>query len=83
MKTGGQSVAVGAALMIALKLIERLIGVISTIILARLLIPEDFGLVAMAMAVLAILELAGQFGFDHAIIRQTTRRERTLTRPGR
>ena len=70
MKTGGQSVAIGAALMVALKLIERLIGVVSTIILARLLIPEDFGLVAMAMAVLAILELAGQFGFDHAIIRQ-------------
>lgn len=70
MKRGGQSIAVGAALMIALKLIERLIGIISTIILARLLIPEDFGIVAMAMAVLAILELAGQFGFDHAIIRQ-------------
>lgn len=56
--------------MILLKLLERMLGVLSTIVLARLLIPEDFGLVAMAMAVFAILELAGQFGFDHAIIRQ-------------
>lgn len=65
----GKSVTVGALWMIALKFIERSIGVVSTIILARLLIPADFGLVAMAMAIFAILELAGQFGFDHAIIR--------------
>lgn len=65
----GRTVAVGALWMIALKFIERGIGVVSTVILARLLIPADFGLVAMAMAVFAILELAGQFGFDHAIIR--------------
>lgn len=65
----GKSVAVGALWMIALKFIERSIGVVSTIILARLLIPADFGLVAMAMAIFAILELVGQFGFDHAIIR--------------
>lgn len=65
----GKSVAVGALWMITLKFIERSIGVVSTIILARLLIPADFGLVAMAMAIFAILELAGQFGFDHAIIR--------------
>ena len=55
--------------MIGLKLIERSIGLVSTVILARLLMPADFGLVAMAMAVFAILELAGQFGFDHALIR--------------
>lgn len=65
----GRSVAIGAAWMIALKFIERTIGVVSTVILARLLVPADFGLVAMAMAIFAILELAGQFGFDHAIIR--------------
>lgn len=66
----GKSVAAGALWMIALKVIERSIGVISTTILARLLIPADFGLVAMAMAIFAILELTGQFGFDHAIIRK-------------
>ncbi|WP_341647575.1 lipopolysaccharide biosynthesis protein [Thauera humireducens] len=66
----GKSVAAGALWMIALKVIERSIGVVSTTILARLLIPADFGLVAMAMAIFAILELTGQFGFDHAIIRK-------------
>lgn len=66
----GKSVATGALWMIALKVIERSIGVISTTILARLLIPADFGLVAMAMAIFAVLELTGQFGFDHAIIRK-------------
>ncbi len=55
--------------MIVLKVIERSIGVVSTVILARLLVPADFGLVAMAMAVYAILELLGTFGFDHALIR--------------
>lgn len=65
----GRSVAIGAAWMIALKFIERSIGVVSTVILARLLVPADFGLVAMAMAVFAVLELIGQFGFDYAIIR--------------
>ncbi len=54
--------------MVFFKLTERSIGLISTIILARLLIPEDFGLIAMAMSIIAILELLGAFGFDVAII---------------
>tara|TARA_R100000005_G_scaffold87841_1_gene57285 strand:+ start:11545 stop:12993 length:1449 start_codon:yes stop_codon:yes gene_type:complete len=58
--------------MVGLKLIERSIGMLSTVILARLLMPEDFGLVAMAMAVVALLEVLGQFGFDFALIRNRT-----------
>lgn len=56
--------------MVVLKLIERSIGLVSTVILARLLIPADFGLVAMAMAVFAMLEILGQFGFSQDLIRQ-------------
>jgi O-antigen/teichoic acid export membrane protein len=37
-------------------------------VLVRLLEPADFGLVAMATTVLAMLELFGQFGFDMALI---------------
>ncbi len=66
----GKHMAVGAAWMIGLKLIERGIGFVSTLVLARLLVPADFGLVAMAMAVVAFVEIAGQFGFDLALIRQ-------------
>lgn len=62
--------ASGAFWMVALKFIERSIGFVSTVLLARLLVPADFGLVAMAMAVLSLLEVVGNFGFDQALIRQ-------------
>lgn len=55
--------------MVLAKLAERLLGVASTLILARLLLPEDFGLVAVATAIVAILELLTGFGFDLALIR--------------
>jgi len=72
MKDVGQKMAKGAAWMVFFKLTERSIGLISTIILARLLIPEDFGVIAMAMSIIAILELLGAFGFDVAIIQNQT-----------
>lgn len=58
----------GVAWMVAAKFAERGIGVVSTLILARLLVPADFGLVAMAVAIVAILELMGAFSFDVALI---------------
>lgn len=64
-----KNVTVGAVWMIGMRLIDRGIGFFSTIILARLLVPEDFGVVAMAMAVLSLIEIGGQFGFDVALIR--------------
>lgn len=65
----GKKVAVGAVWMVALRFLERGIGFISTLVLARLLVPADFGLVAMAMAVFAFVEMAGYFGFDLALLR--------------
>jgi lipopolysaccharide exporter len=62
--------AAGALWMVTLKMLDRGIGLISTIVLARLLVPEDFGIVAMASSVLALLELLSTFGFDIALIRQ-------------
>jgi hypothetical protein len=50
------------------RLAERSIGWVSTVILARLLVPADFGLIAMAMSIIAVLELLGAFGFDMALI---------------
>ncbi|MES2316905.1 MAG: lipopolysaccharide biosynthesis protein [Pseudomonadota bacterium] len=67
---GGAQVARGAMLMVALKMAERSIGFVSTLILARLLTPADFGLVAMAMSVVALMELMGAFGFETAIIQR-------------
>lgn len=58
------------------KLLERGLGLISTLILARLLLPADFGLVAMAAPVIALVELLGSFGLDYALIRsRSDRRE--------
>jgi lipopolysaccharide exporter len=70
--TGGQ-IARGAAWMMGFKLLDKSIGLISTLVLARVLTPSDFGLVAMATAVVALLGLMGAFGFDSALIqRQNT-----------
>lgn len=64
----GNQMAKGAAWMVLLKLAERSIGLVSTVILARLLVPEDFGLVALALAMIAVLEMLGAFSFDVVLI---------------
>lgn len=60
----------GAAWMVLFKFIDRGIGLVSTLILARLLSPDNFGVIAMAMSFIALLELIGAFGFDAAIIQR-------------
>ena len=60
--------ASGAAWMILVRLLDRSIGLVSTLILARLLVPADFGLVAMATAIGALLDILGGFSFDMALI---------------
>jgi lipopolysaccharide exporter len=64
--------AKGAAWMVLAKLAERSIGIVSTLLLARLLVPQDFGIVAMAMSFVALLELLSAFGFETAIIQKQT-----------
>jgi len=60
--------ATGAAWMVGLRFAMRLLGFVSTLLLARLLVPEDFGLVALATSIAAILEVAGDLGTDNALI---------------
>jgi O-antigen/teichoic acid export membrane protein len=55
--------------MVGLRWAIRLTGVVSTIILARLLTPADFGVVAIAMIVVGLLEMLSQTGQALAIIR--------------
>ncbi len=61
--------------MVGFRLLDRSIGIVSVAILARLLVPADFGLVAMATAIIAIIELLSAFSFDMALIQnqQATR----------
>ena len=63
-----RKIAVGAAWMVAFKLIDRSIGLLSTIVLARVLVPEDFGLVAMAMVLIGALQVLISFSFDVSLI---------------
>lgn len=48
----------------------RSIGILSTIILARLLSPEDFGLMAICLLVIGLAETIGREGQSLAVIRQ-------------
>ena len=65
-----RDIAKGAAWMVLFRLVDRSVGIISTSILARLLLPADFGLVAMAMSIIALIELATAFSFEIALIQK-------------
>ncbi len=60
--------AKGAIWMVTFKLLDRSLGLLSTIVLARLLVPADYGIIAMAMSLIAILELITTFSFDIPLI---------------
>lgn len=64
----GKAIARGAIWTVSLRMVVRFISVISTLVLARLLTPEDFGVYALAMTVYAFVDLLGAFGFGSALI---------------
>lgn len=62
--------------MVALRGTVRAVGLVSIVVLARLLTPADFGLVAMASAILAAAELLKNFSFSVTLVqKQDARRE--------
>lgn len=61
-------VAIGAAWLAAGRWSIRLIGLISTLVLARLLTPEDFGIVVLAGLIVAVLDALTDFRFGQALI---------------
>ena len=63
--------ATGASWMVVMRMFDRGLGVISTVILARLLLPSDYGLVAMAAGFAELLSLVAAFGFDSALIQRS------------
>lgn len=52
----------GAFLAIAMRWTDRLIGLISTVILARVLVPADFGVIATASIVIALADVMLEMG---------------------
>ena len=65
-----QKVVRGGAWVFTLRIIGRLFGLIRIIILARILLPYDFGLVGIALLTMAILETFSQTGFQQALIQK-------------
>lgn len=51
---------ISALFLIADSVLQKMLGLISTLILARILIPADFGIVAIAMLVIALTEVFTQ-----------------------
>jgi O-antigen/teichoic acid export membrane protein len=63
-----RKVAMGAFWLILTRMGDRAVGFVSTLILARLLVPADFGVLALAMSVVALVDLIRQFGFEMVLI---------------
>ncbi|MCM8566099.1 lipopolysaccharide biosynthesis protein [Thauera linaloolentis] len=55
-------------LSVAMRWTDRLIGLVSTLILARLLAPEDFGIIAMASLAIGLLDVLLDLGVNVALI---------------
>jgi lipopolysaccharide exporter len=62
------SILGGTLIMVAMRWCDRLVGIASTIILARLLVPEDFGIIAMASLAIALADVLLDFGVNVALI---------------
>lgn len=60
--------ASGAAWMVALRLCVAALGAVSTVTLARILVPADFGLVALATSMMAGLAILTNFRLDIVLI---------------
>ncbi|WP_405242471.1 lipopolysaccharide biosynthesis protein [Lentisalinibacter salinarum] len=67
-KALGSRIAVGAFWTVAMRISVRLLGLVSVILLARLLVPEDFGIVAKASMISSFLEMIATFGLEAALI---------------
>ena len=60
----------GAAWLIAWRMVSRVLGFASTLVLARVLVPADFGILAMATAFAASIEALSQLGLQDALVRR-------------
>ena len=67
-----KSVAESALITVAMRWTDRLIAFVSTLILARLLVPEDFGVIAMASLVIGLADVFFELGVNVALIQNKT-----------
>ncbi|MGI9276785.1 MAG: lipopolysaccharide biosynthesis protein [Endozoicomonas sp.] len=74
----GQKVIKGLKVGAMFRLAAQIFTWLNTLILIRLLTPDDYGLMAMAMAFIGIFALVGDFGIAKAIIQVKALSEETL-----
>lgn len=60
----------GASILLASRIIVNFLTFVSTIVLARFLSPADFGLVAIAITVMALLTAVTEMSLSNALIQQ-------------
>lgn len=65
-----KSIVQGTLLTVALRWTDRLIGLVSTLVLARLLVPADFGVIAMASLVIALADVFFDLGVYVTLIQR-------------
>ena len=58
----------GALIVVSMRWTDRLVGLISTLVLARLLVPDDFGVVAMASLFTGLVDVLLDLGVVAALI---------------
>lgn len=73
-----RKLVVGSVWSVGMRWTIRLVGIFSIAILARLLTQEDFGLVAMSVAVTGLTLALFQLGIDFAVIRERELTEQFL-----
>ena len=62
--------ALGAAWLVSWRLLTRMLGLLSTLVLAHILTPGDFGVVAMATIFSGIVDALSQLGLQDALVRR-------------
>jgi lipopolysaccharide exporter len=71
-ETLSSRVVVSGVWVFLLRVVSRVLALARTIVLARLLSPEDFGLMGITMVVMSMLETFSQTGFQAALIQKKT-----------
>lgn len=60
----------GAGWIVAWRMVRRSLGLVNTLFLARLLIPADFGLVALGVGLSSSLDALSSLGVEDALVRE-------------
>ena len=66
----GQRVARGSVLVVSERVVIKILQFVRTVIVARLLFPDDIGLFGMAALAMGVTEAFVQTGFNAAIVQE-------------